>query len=361
MREAANMEIFNHRGGLVRFRDAVNNRGSVRVGFIGGSITQECVKINWPEFVAAWVKNAAGNKPVYIENMGIGGTGSDIAAFRFDREMASKDCDLIFVEFAVNDEEFDTHLRRRSREGLVRKILSKTRADIVFVYTYIQSMLPDMMADRTPKSIAEFEEIAQHYEIGSVWMAKSAFDMVNEGLMSFENFLGDGLHPNQLGSGIYANAVIQFLSREMSLTSAAAPRSVQPLYADNWEKASVVPFEQITTKGCWYIRSLYNYDFRHTLYTSSLTAVASVTCKCKTMVVCRLHGTRCGMFKYRIDGGEWITEKKDVAVWMGGADYPWQIVLIDDTKESEHTVEFMCEKTERECGSSLYIAYIGIV
>lgn len=29
------MEILNHRGGLVRFRDAVNNKDCVRVGLIG--------------------------------------------------------------------------------------------------------------------------------------------------------------------------------------------------------------------------------------------------------------------------------------------------------------------------------------
>ena len=77
--------------------------------------------------MAAWVKNKAIDKPVFIENIGIGATGSDIAAFRFDWEMADKDCDLIFVEFAVNDESLDTHLRNRSREGLVRKILQKDK------------------------------------------------------------------------------------------------------------------------------------------------------------------------------------------------------------------------------------------
>lgn len=355
------MEILNHRGGLVHFRDAVNNKDSVRVGFIGGSITQESAKINWPDFVAAWIKNKAADKPVFIENIGIGATGSDIAAFRFDWEMADKDCDLIFVEFAVNDETLDTHLRNRSREGLVRKILQKTNADIVFVYTYIQDMLKDILAGKVPESIAEFEAIAEHYGIGSVWMAKAALDMANDGLVSFENFLGDGLHPNPLGSSIYAGAVTQFLDREMKLTSAAASRETAPMFADHWGDASVIPLDTVKTEGCWYIRSLYNDDFRYALYTSSLTAKASVTCKCKTMVVCRLHGSRCGMMKYRIDGGEWVTEHKEVVDWMGGANYPWQSVLIDEAEEREHTVEFMCEKTVRECGSSLYITYIGIV
>lgn len=355
------MEILNHRGGLVRFRDAINNKDSVRVGFIGGSITQESAKINWPEFVSAWVKERAGDKPVYIENIGIGATGSDIAAFRFCWEMADKDCDLIFVEFAVNDEGVDTHLRNRSREGLVRKILQKTGADIVFVYTYIQDMLPDILAGKVPPSIAEFEAIAEHYGIGSVWMAKAAIDAANRGFVSFENFLGDGLHPNPLGSSIYAGAVNEFLSQELKLTSAAAPRDTSPMFADNWEGASVIPLDQIKTEGCWYIRSLYNDDFRYALYTSSLTAKATVTCRCKTLALCLLHGSRCGMLRYRIDGGAWVTEEREVVDWMGAANFPWQLLLIDEGEEKEHTVELMCEKTAQECGSSLYIAYVGIV
>lgn len=355
------MEILNHRGGLVRFREAISNKSSVKIGYIGGSITQEAAKSNWPEYVTAWVKKQVGNKLVYSENAGIGGTGSDIGIFRVEKELTDKDCDLIFVEFAVNDEDLDSELRARSREGLVRKLLSQTNADIVFVYTYIQSMLADMQAGIVPKSIAEFEKLAEHYGIGSVWMAKAALDKMNDGLMATELFLGDGLHPNSFGSAVYAESVIEFLSRELKLTSGGIDRSLSPLNKNNWESARIVPFEDIETDGSWYVRSLYNYDFGHVLYTSSLSAVATIKCKCRMLAICRLYGTSCSALKYRIDGGEWQTIEKPVVGWMGGSGWPYQNVLIDETTEKEHTVEIMGEKTSRECGSSFYLAYIGIV
>lgn len=355
------MEIINHRGGLVRFRDAINNKDRVKIGYIGGSITQESAKINWPEYVNAWVKKKAGDKIVYAENIGIGGTGSDIGVFRFENELAAKDCDLIFIEFAANDEGLEQSLRSRSREGLVRKILKNTDADIVFTYTYIQDMLDDMIAGNVPSVIAEYEETAKHYNIGSVWMAKAAFDYMNDGFMGFENFLGDGLHPNQLGSSVYASAVIEYLDRELKLTSSPIERDTPPLDKNNWENAKIVPFEDIKTNGSWYVRSLYNYDFRHTLYTSSLSSSAVIKCKCKTLVICRLYGKNCAMMKYRVDGGEWLSIQRDVVNWMGGANWPYQNVLIDEDAEAEHTVEIMPQKPVRECGSSIYIAYVGIV
>ncbi len=355
------MEILNHRGGLVRFRDAINNKKSVKVGYIGGSITEESAKSNWPEYVNAWIKKQAGDKIVYAENAGIGGTGSDIGVFRFEKELADKDCDLIFVEFAVNDDGFDSNLRARSREGLVRKILSQTNADVVFVYTFIQTMLEDMQAGRVPKSIAEFEEIAEHYNIGSVWMAKAAFDKMNDGFMGTELFLRDGLHPNGFGSSVYASAVMEFLSQELKLTSSGIDRKTEPLNKNNWENARIVPFEDIETNGAWYVRSVYRYDMGHVLYTSSLSSSATIKCKCKMLAVCRFYGTDTSVLRYRIDGGQWQTDDKAVLGWMGGANWLYQLVLIDDDVEKEHTVEIMGEKTTRECGSSFYLTYVGIV
>lgn len=355
------MNIINHRGGLVRFRDAINNKSSVKIGYIGGSITAEAAKYNWPETVNAWIKNRAGKKNVYAYNAGIGGTGSDIGVFRFDRELADKDCDLIFVEFAVNDDALDHTMRARSREGLIRKILSGTNADIVIVYTFIQSMLEDMQAGKVPKSIADFEKIAEHYNIGSVWMAKKAFDHMNDGFVSTERILRDGLHPNELGSYLYASAVTEFLDEEIKLTSKPVVRDLEPVDKYNWQDAKIVPFENMQADGGWYIRSLYNYDFRNVLYTSSLDASLTVKAKCRTMVLCRLYGTDCSVMQYRLDGGEWKTVKKDVAGWMGGSGWPFQTLVMDEDEQKEHIIEIKGIKDSRECGSSFYLAYVGIV
>ena len=42
------MQICNHRSALVKLKQAVESRDSIRIGYIGGSITQEAAKSNWP-------------------------------------------------------------------------------------------------------------------------------------------------------------------------------------------------------------------------------------------------------------------------------------------------------------------------
>ena len=339
----------------------MNNKKSIKIGYIGGSITEESAKCNWPEYVNMWLKKQAGDKIVHAYNAGIGGTGSDLGVYRFDWELKDKDCDLIFVEFAVNDDDKDEELRERSREGLVRKILANTNADVVFVYTFIQTMLEDMMAGKVPKSIADYEKLAEHYNIGSVWMAKAAFDKMNEGYIGTELFLRDGLHPNIAGSMMYADTVTEFLSRELKLTSKGIDRNTLPYNKLNWENARALPFEEIETEGPWYVRSMYTRSFSEVLYTSSLTAKATIKCKCRSFSIARLYGTNTSVLKYRIDGGEWQTDDKAVVSWMGAANWPYVKTLFDEDTEKEHVIEIMGEKTTRECGTSFYLIFAGIV
>lgn len=68
----------------------------------------------------------------------------------------------------------------RSREGLIRKLLKEDR-DLVITYTYMQDMYEDMMNGIVPASIKEFEELAEHYKIGSVWMGLYALEEVKKG------------------------------------------------------------------------------------------------------------------------------------------------------------------------------------
>ncbi|MCL6444234.1 MAG: SGNH/GDSL hydrolase family protein, partial [Alicyclobacillus sp.] len=175
-------------------------RGRLTVGFIGGSITDARPGHNWPEGVLAWLVERYPNVRIVVENAAIGATGSDLAVFRADRDLVRHNCDLVFVEFAVNDMGLAAERRYRTREGLLRKILKSGRTDVVVVYTYAQDMYEDMMHNRVPASIAEFEELAAHYGLPSVWMGLYALDEVKRGRMKWEEWLPDGLHPTQRGS-----------------------------------------------------------------------------------------------------------------------------------------------------------------
>jgi lysophospholipase L1-like esterase len=180
--------------------------GGLTVGFIGGSITDARPGHNWPDHVVPWLVDQFPEARVCVENAAIGATGSDLAVFRAERDLLAADCDLVFVEFAVNDGGAATERRNRSREGLLRKLLADSDRDVVLAYTFSHIMYDDTVAGRVHPSIAEFEALAEHYQLPSVWMGLHAIDEVARGLMSWDAWLPDGLHPTHLGSRSYAGA-----------------------------------------------------------------------------------------------------------------------------------------------------------
>src|SRR4051794_17007352 len=96
------LSIWNHRSKLQQTRIKIQE-GSLTVGFIGGSITDARPRHNWPEPVIAWFAEQYPELRIMVENAAIGATGSDLAAFRAKRDLIDTNCDLVFIEFAVND------------------------------------------------------------------------------------------------------------------------------------------------------------------------------------------------------------------------------------------------------------------
>ncbi|WP_029192644.1 hypothetical protein [Paenibacillus harenae] len=75
-----------------------------------------------------WLAEQFPDARISVENAAIGATGSDLAAFRAKRDLIDRGCDLVFVEYAVNDEGTPPEQRGRSREGLIRAKLRDAAA-----------------------------------------------------------------------------------------------------------------------------------------------------------------------------------------------------------------------------------------
>ena len=66
-------------------------------------------------------------------NAAIGATTSMCGLSLVQQELIDTGCDVVFVEYACNDDEMDRQERMRTREGLVRKLLA-AGIDVVIVY-----------------------------------------------------------------------------------------------------------------------------------------------------------------------------------------------------------------------------------
>ena len=335
--------VLRHRRPLNRSRSALAS-GKFTLGFLGGSITAPKTGTRWPEPFAGWVSQRFPSMRLVVENAALGATGSDLAAFRVQSEISAHDCDLVLVEYAVNDVNQPTERRNRTREGVLRQLLA-TGSDVVLVYTFCPEMLADMEAGRVPPSVAEFEELAEHYGIGSVWMGLHAWTEVRRGLMTWQEWLPDGLHPENRGSLSYAQSVIAFCEAEWS-TAVAAPawlnRPALPagLHEGCWDKVSLMPLEQAECTGPWSLRRWFTcVGMNRALHTTVPGAGLKFSFNGRGLVLGFDFGRFSGEVRYRVDRGDWVTTQRERAAWVGDSGWFRPTVIADNLPQGPHTFE----------------------
>ncbi len=310
------MEIYRHRRGLVRTLEAIE-RGSLTIGFMGDSITDSRGRSRWPEPVIAWFAKSFPKARIAVENAAIGATCSDQAVFRVKRDLIDRNCDLVFVEYAVNDMGIPAKTRSRAREGLLRKLLAGGTRDVVLVYTFAQDMYSDMVNNRVPETVAEFERLGEHYGLGSVWMGLHAMREVMAGQMRWEEWLPDGLHPEHRGSLSYAQSVIAFLNHELIVSPAdtdAADEYVmpEPLNPRNWEHTYNLSFDRVRLDGPWVIRRCTTIPWiDQTIETPAVGARLSFDFSGRGLSLSFDFGKASADFRYRLNQGEWIDYRFD--------------------------------------------------
>lgn len=362
------MEIYQHRGSLARTLEAIG-KGKLHIGFIGGSITDSRDAVRWPEYVISWFVENFPDTTICVENAAIGATGSDLAVFRAQRDLIDRECDLVFIEYAVNDSEEEADRRMRTREGLIRKLLRDGACDLVLVYTYRQEMYQDMMQGIVPESIRDFEKLGEHYGIGSVWMGLYALEEVKKGRMCWEEWLPDGLHPESRGSLSYAQSVIHYLEKELLCKKEVQKISVreegkEPLHPDNWEHTELIPLEEIQTKGPWCIQRYLNLEWiDRVLCTSAVGATLTFAFTGRGLALGFAFGSYSAEFRYRIDEGEWQESVRTREEWCPEDNWFRIFVVTDKLPEMRHRFELeVIHGSTPQCkGTRFKLGFVGVI
>ncbi|MFC5403267.1 GDSL-type esterase/lipase family protein [Cohnella soli] len=369
-----NGDIWRHRAPLEKFRRKLET-GAVTIGFLGGSITDAAPGHNWPEKVLAWLTEAYPGVRFTVENAAIGATGSDLGCFRARRDIIDRDCDLVFVEYAVNDYYGDKENRKRSREGLLRQLLAWGEADVVLVYTFLQAMYQEMAEGGVPDSVAELELLAEHYGIGSVWVGLYAFEEVRLGRMDWDEWLPDGLHPTHRGSLSYAQSVIAFLEKELREEGSGRPAAAderiedgkalpEPINAAHWGSVSQLPFAQVATEGPWTIRRSSRIVWiDQMLATSAVGARLSFPFEGTGLALAFDFGKRSAGFRYRIDGGEPAVYVFDRQDWCPDEGMFHLALVARDLPPGQHRADLEVVHGDGPgcTGTRFKLAFIGVI
>ena len=229
------------------------------IAYFGGSIAAAA---GYRVKTFNWFKQQFPNAKIIEINAAIGGTGSDLGVFRCGADVISKKPDLVFVEFNINDGSPTNEFRKATMEGIVRQLwASPSKPEIVFLYTTSRTLdnargshpavakfygIPDI--DLQPPLIAALSRTdlpkpteAQLKDPKFDWKAKGQI------------FMGDSVHPNDLGHTIYADTIVDYLKTQIDAKAEKEPKLGKPYVSDEFGKAAMLPPSLAKLTGDWEI------------------------------------------------------------------------------------------------------------
>ncbi len=200
------------RGAFDNSRIGFEREGRGRVAFIGGSITQ---MNGYRPMVASWLQERFPKTEFDFVNAGISSTCSTTGAFRLGTDVFGRGpVDLLFVEFAVNDDQDAGHARReciRGMEGILRQARRlNPMIDLVVVYFVNPDMLEMLRKGREPLPMAAHEEVLKHYGVSTIHLAREVAQRIDAGTLTWKEF--GGTHPKPPGNAICAEMISKLLS-----------------------------------------------------------------------------------------------------------------------------------------------------
>lgn len=240
--------------GLGRTWERLARNKELVIGYFGGSITEgagasKADQTSWRAITTTWFKTKYPGAKISEINAAIGGTGSELGAFRCRRDLLSKHPDLVFIEFAVNDSKFPEEIQIAAMEGIVRQIWSDNRnAEIVFVYTTMKGA-EAYSKDGELMSMRCQQRIANYYGIPEVNVGKALLDAMKAGKGDWETLTKDGTHPVDAGYAIYAEKVAEFLESHRNDRPQQPVALPHPLSGDPYEHVQMVDAWEVQAGG----------------------------------------------------------------------------------------------------------------
>ncbi|QDU50227.1 SGNH/GDSL hydrolase family protein [Gimesia panareensis] len=258
---AVKAELVKPRQGIGNTLQKLQQGKEVNVAYLGGSIT---AANGWRVKTTKWLQEAFPKAKIHEIHAAIGGTGSDLGAFRLKRDVLDHHPDLVFVEFAVNDGGRQPEAIWDSMDGIVRQIWkANPKTDICFVYTFRVNYEKDLREGQCPRAASAMELLADHYGIPSINVALKISELEQQGKLQFQSdqplenglirFSKDGVHPLDKGHEIYTE-IIAAAVRQMEKHAEPIDHTdqlTQPFVEDNWIDAKMIPLEPSMLTGNW--------------------------------------------------------------------------------------------------------------
>ena len=332
--------IVIHRGnGLANFFAKLNSGQTVTVAYIGGSVTQNP---GWRDNVTNWLKSYYPGKITEV-NAGWSGTGSLVGAMRYYRDVLSRNPDLVFIEFAVNDlPEDPVYFIERNCEGMVRQTwASNAMTDVCFVEAIAWYNEPAYLSGSYPNSVQAHYNVCDRYGIPSINMGWALYEQVLAGT-PWESLTenGDRCHPNAAGSQIYSNAVISYLDSERLRAGASAAHVIATPLTDFPVTGSTIKnMVTVNPLPTGWVAHYNEYGEPSFVQSNTVGSTISITFTgpaAAARVIVTPESAEGSGLSYSVDGGTWYPANISVNGWT----YIWAFPIAKTLSSGTHTVTF---------------------
>jgi len=217
---------------------------------------------------------------------------------------------LAILDFAADDRGADIERVKASLEGLVRQVfLYRATHSQILVTTLTPEMLQAYQAGKTPEYIQVGEQIAEHYGIPSLNLARYAADKIISGEISFAAFSADGVNPTAAGAQLYADAVAKFVDALMAacpVPDKPKPRTLPPpLFPQTDDRGQIVAYEEgaVQRAGNWKPGQASPIGpFRHLLVSGEAGAALTLKFKGSEIGLMDVVDKDTADYEYAVDG-----------------------------------------------------------
>jgi len=345
------------RDGLPNFYSKAGNNDTVRVAYLGGSITAQ---EGWRVYSREWMQKQFPQTNFVEINAAIGGTGSDFGVFRLTEHVLQYKPDLVFVEFAVNDDNKPSEKIVRSMEGIVRQIWQlNPQTDICFIYTIKGDYLETEQAGKLPASAIEMEKVANRYKIPSINFGAEISKQISEGKLILKGdeievdgipvFSEDGVHPNlETGHMIYEDVLERSFEKMKESIASYNHEFGKPILANYFSDTKMLELDCPALKFSkdWQFKNVNEEEGEFSNFSKYLNSIA-VADKTGETITVTFEGQAIGFYDLMcFDGGRVVVEVDGVVTdtiprFDKYCTYRrMHYFMIDNLENKKHTVVF---------------------
>lgn len=191
---------------LAKVFQKAKNGEEITVAYLGGSITQGSTAgdgLCYARLTTDWLIEQFPDAKINYVRAGIGATGSYIGVHRARRDVTSKNPDLVFIDFSVNDTTEHTERNIDSYDSLLQLLWNSESAPAIVTIA--------MTMENGTSFQQQHGEICKAYQIPMISYREAILDVIKNGHIIWDDISDDDIHPNVTGHAVLTEIITAYL------------------------------------------------------------------------------------------------------------------------------------------------------